>query len=112
MYEKGWDEKEELQRIVNDDRSTILVFDDHIIKGFVFAFAMPWCGMIFQLCVSKQHQRQGIGSQLLHAAEEFLRQENCHRVALFVTEKPIEKFYKRHNYKKDMQKLLWLDKDL
>ena len=55
---------------------------------------------IITIDVLPQARRAGVGSQLLHAAEERLRAADCHVVILetAVDNKAALSFYKRHDY--------------
>ncbi len=71
------------------------------IAGFIVAEASRrGMGHIITIDVLPDYRRSGLGSKLLLAAEDHLRQIPCHAVVLetAVDNAPALAFYKRHNY--------------
>ena len=71
-----------------------------VIVGFIVAEASRGRGHIITIDVLPDARGAGIGSQLLHAAEDRLRAAGCDAVILetAVDNKPALSFYKRHRY--------------
>lgn len=73
----------------------------HRIAGFITVELHPkGYGHIITIDVRKQHRRSGLGSQLMQAAEEDLREAGAFMVNLEVAANnpPAIAFYKRHQY--------------
>jgi [ribosomal protein S18]-alanine N-acetyltransferase len=70
------------------------------IIGFIVARASHGVGHVITIDVLPKAQRTGVGSGLLEAAEERLKQKQCTSVKLetSVDNKSALSFYKRHHY--------------
>lgn len=102
LYDETWETKEALERKIKQDPDTVIVAKiDNKIVGCVFVMVHGWMGMVCRLCVEKQYQKQGIGSKLLEAAENLVRQKGVKEVSLFVdSEKEcLKDWYRKNGYK-------------
>ena len=69
-------------------------------------------GWIYRLAVDPDHQKQGLGSALLKAAENWLKtDQNIARIQLMVRAENAEilSFYKDHGYTQSDIVMLWKD---
>ena len=70
-------------------------------------------GWVYYLAVAKAHERRGIGSELMRAAEEWLRIRGAVKVQLMVrsANEPALDFYDRVGYEHNDVKVLsrWLE---
>jgi ribosomal protein S18 acetylase RimI-like enzyme len=68
------DQREDVERLVNGSPAALLVAEDaEQVVGVVIAAWDGWRGNIYRLAVDDAYRRQGVGLQLTHAAEDYLR---------------------------------------
>jgi ribosomal protein S18 acetylase RimI-like enzyme len=96
-----------LERILSDnDYATVVACDGDQVVTFIGTRTGPLCeddgryGQIMALAVASDHQRQGIGRRLLHAAESDLMR---HQVSILVVTSGNQRsdaraFYERNGY--------------
>jgi len=94
--------KEELKSYIRHRGSFTLVAAD-VIEGEIQGFIIGHCvttGHIITIDVSPEARRSGVGSLLLRAAEDRMRQAGCHWVGLETAVDNVTalSFYKRHGY--------------
>jgi [ribosomal protein S18]-alanine N-acetyltransferase len=85
---------------VRANRSSVSEDDRRSIVGFIIAEANRRAGHIITIDVIANARRHGVGSMLLHAAEDRLRNAGCDYVELETAVDNISaiSFYKRHGY--------------
>ncbi len=81
------DDLESLAGLLERDSSALLVAEDAgVVVGSVIGAWDGWRGSIYRLAVAPAHRRQGLGSELLAAAEERLRSVGALRLTAVVAE--------------------------
>lgn len=95
--------QKELRAYIGRKGSFTLVAEEEgkgAIGGFIVAYGGPVLGHIITIDVAARARRLGVGSLLLQAAEERLRQVGCRGVGLETAVDNVAalSFYKRHGY--------------
>ncbi len=81
------DDVASLRALVDHQGSTLLVAeDDGAVIGSVIAGWDGWRGSVYRLVVAPGHRREGLGRQLLEAAESHLRSVGAARLQAIVVE--------------------------
>ena len=101
-----------LLKWMSDNKGKLFVAEvDNQVVGYVAvaiddgkdqspSIAMKELGYIPDFDVLREYQKQGIGKELIKAAEEYLKANNCSYVSLDVTEgNPALGFYYKQGYK-------------
>jgi ribosomal protein S18 acetylase RimI-like enzyme len=79
------DAAKDFQRALDGTTSTVLGLEnDNEVIGTVMVGHDGHRGWVYYLAVGKAHQREGIGSELMSAAEEWLRKLGAIKVQLMV----------------------------
>ncbi len=79
------DRLEDVQRLVNDPTAALLVAEqNHEIVGALIAGWDGWRGNLYRLAVRDGHRREGIGTALTRAAEDYLRRRGARRITALV----------------------------
>jgi ribosomal protein S18 acetylase RimI-like enzyme len=79
------DRREDVERLLDGSPAALLVAEDAgRIVGAVIAAWDGWRGNIYRLAVDDSYRRQGIGLQLIRAAEDYLRGCGVRRVTALV----------------------------
>jgi ribosomal protein S18 acetylase RimI-like enzyme len=95
-------DEECLSHLLKKPDAVILKFvsDDHI-TGCVYLEKQGNAVYLGMLSVAPAVQAQGIGKELLHAAEEYARQQRCDSIVMTVISLRLEliQWYGRHGYK-------------
>jgi len=88
------------ERVPGDDPEAWAAADGSNTMGFIVAEAGRQTGHIITIDVLEEARRSGLGSRLLAAAEDRLRELGCRMVVLetAVDNAPALAFYKRHEY--------------
>lgn len=100
------DHREDIERLVEDSPAALLVAEAAgQIVGAVIAAWDGWRGNIYRLAVHAGYRRQGIGTQLTEAAENYLRSCGVHRVTALVAydDRPVGSFWDAAGYPKDAE---------
>lgn len=95
------DEPAEIQKKLERDPDLFLVAEiDGQIVGSVIGGFDGRRGMMYHLAVAGSHRRQGIGTQLVEALEQRLREKGCIRYYLLVTKDNTEaiRYYENHGW--------------
>lgn len=63
-------------------------------------FACPKMGIIEELVVNKEFQKNGVGQKLIETMEQFFKEQNCKfvKVGVFAYNKNAIKFYQKNSY--------------
>jgi ribosomal protein S18 acetylase RimI-like enzyme len=91
----------DFQRALDGATSAVLGLErDDVLLGTVMVGHDGHRGWVYYLAVRTTHQRQGVGSELLSAAEEWLRQTGAVKVQLMVRNENESalRFYRRVGY--------------
>ena len=79
------DRREDIEQLVAESPAALLVAEaDDRVVGAVIAAWDGWRGNIYRLAVRDSRRREGIGLQLTHAAEAYLRDCGVRRVTALV----------------------------
>lgn len=100
LFEPHWDSRETLQRMIAQDPESILVAEkDGEVVGNVYIIRF-WEAHIFRLAVKKNHRNQGIGTLLLKAAEEKMKERGIEEYELYfeADNKELEAFYRERGF--------------
>jgi ribosomal protein S18 acetylase RimI-like enzyme len=92
---------EDFRRAIEGPTSTVLgIKSGGELIGTVMVGSDGHRGWVYYLCVSTSHQRAGLGSKLMWAAEEWLREKGAVKVQLMVRSEnePAMIFYERVGY--------------
>jgi len=103
----------DFERALEGATSAILVFKrDNVLLGTVMVGNDGHRGWVYYLSVSNAHRRAGLGSELMKAAEEWLRRKGAVKVQLMVRNENESafNFYERIGYETNDVKVLsrWL----
>ncbi|WP_198028946.1 GNAT family N-acetyltransferase [Actinoplanes sp. N902-109] len=85
----------------SDDETPLSVratAEDGTLIGGVTGFTWGGCGSIMSFWLSPQYRGQGLGRQLLTAAESEIRRRGCDRVVLATMSFQAPGFYLHHGY--------------
>ncbi len=87
---------------VNNDGYVLLVFEDNSgMRGFVLGHQEYNLGHVDRLYVDKRYQRQGIGTTLLEAYEDYAKEYGANRVILCSRASVQAKnFYNKNGYQR------------
>jgi ribosomal protein S18 acetylase RimI-like enzyme len=91
----------DFQRALDGATSAVLGLErDDVLLGTVMVGHDGHRGWVYYLAVRTTHQRQGVGSELMSAAEEWLRQTGAVKVQLMVRNENESalKFFRRVGY--------------
>jgi ribosomal protein S18 acetylase RimI-like enzyme len=91
----------DFQRALDGATSAVLGLErDDVLLGTVMVGHDGHRGWVYYLAVRTTHQRQGVGSELMSAAEEWLRQTGAVKVQLMVRNENESalRFYRRVGY--------------
>jgi ribosomal protein S18 acetylase RimI-like enzyme len=104
----------DFQRALAGPTSAVLGYkQDNELIGTVMVGNDGHRGWVYYLAVGKLHQRKGIGSELMGAAEEWLRENGAVKVQLMVRSEneSVLNFYDNVGYETSEVKVLsrWLD---
>jgi len=91
----------DFQRALDGATSAVLGLErDDVLLGTVMVGHDGHRGWVYYLAVRTTHRRQGVGSELMSAAEEWLRQTGAVKVQLMVRNENESalKFYRRVGY--------------
>jgi ribosomal protein S18 acetylase RimI-like enzyme len=79
------DTPEALATLIDRDPGALLVAElDGALAGTLIAGWDGWRGDMYRLAVAPEHRRRGIGTALVRAGEERLRELGCRRVTALV----------------------------
>lgn len=102
-FDDVWDSAEHWEeKIAKDPNSILVATDENEVIGCILIIEDPWTSFIFRLAVKETHRQKGIGSQLIEAAENQLRENGNEEVSIFVSadDEELQHFYERRGYKK------------
>jgi predicted N-acetyltransferase YhbS len=92
VWQNSWRE-DALERALNSARDLAFVaVQDSSVVGFASAHDLGFRAYLSELAVSGEHQRQGIGAQLVHRIERELAARGC-AVLIADVYPPAESFY-------------------
>jgi ribosomal protein S18 acetylase RimI-like enzyme len=105
----------DFQRALQGATSVVLgTKRDGVLVGTVMVGFDGHRGWVYYLVVAEAHQRTGIGSELMSAAEGWLRHAGAPKIQLMVRNEklPAMKFYERNGYEESDVKVLarWLER--
>lgn len=92
---------DDFRRAIEGTTSSVLgIKKDGELIGTVMVGSDGHRGWVYYLCVSTSHQRVGLGSELMRAAEEWLREKGAVKVQLMVRREneSAMSFYERVGY--------------
>jgi ribosomal protein S18 acetylase RimI-like enzyme len=79
------DRREDVERLVEGSPAALLIAEDaERVVGVVIAAWDGWRGNIYRLAVDDAHRRQGVGLQLIQAAEDYFHGCGVRRVTALV----------------------------
>jgi len=79
------DRADDVQRLIATPTSSLLLaVDIGEVVGSVIAGWDAWRGNLYRVAVAPEHRSQGLGTQLIKAAEADLRANGCQRVTALV----------------------------
>ena len=89
------------KKLTINDNLFFVSIDDNIVTGTVLAGYDGHRGWIYSLAVNPQRRLQGIGSKLLHHAEQKLLDRGCLKINLQILpdNESIKNFYLKNGYK-------------
>ena len=89
-----------IRDLVNKDGHTLFVAEENnSIRGFVMGYMVRDMGRVERIYVDKKYQRQGIGTALLRAYEEYARGHGAGRILLQSrATQQAKKFYIKNGY--------------
>ena len=87
----------ELGKALEKSAFTVAVYDEDRLIGFGRIVTDTIHAMIYDLIVAPDHQRQGIGGEILERLLKFCRKARVHDVQLFCAAGKRE-FYERHGF--------------
>ncbi|MEY2468126.1 MAG: hypothetical protein QOF21_824 [Actinomycetota bacterium] len=96
-----------IQLIDKDPAALLLAVDGDAVVGSIIAGWDGWRGGIYRLAVAPSHRRQGIGRQLLSAAEQRLEEAGALRSAAIVVETEAQAigFWNRSGWEQQAERL-------
>ncbi len=72
-----------IRDLVNKDKHALFVLEDNgTMRGFVLGYLVRDIGRVMRIYVDKRFQRQGIGTALLRAYEEYAQKNGAGRIVL------------------------------
>jgi ribosomal protein S18 acetylase RimI-like enzyme len=101
LFEQDWDREERLRTKVERYPGSIIVAEqDRHIVGVVYFIEDGWGAFLFRLAVKDDYRQKGIGSRLLHEAEDRLRRMGVTVVTIFVEEADmsLRGYYEKRGY--------------
>ncbi|MFA5966969.1 MAG: GNAT family N-acetyltransferase [Patescibacteria group bacterium] len=114
LFYEELDNENRLNQKIQKDPNSILVADvDNKAVGNVFIMEDGWMALIFHLAVRKDYQHKGIGTELLKAAEAYLKDKGFEEVQIVVREANPELlgYYEKLGYQKGGS-FRWMTKEL
>ncbi|MFA5966983.1 MAG: GNAT family N-acetyltransferase [Patescibacteria group bacterium] len=113
FYEELDNEGRINQKIQNNPNSILVTELDGKAVGNVFIMDDGWMALIFHLAVRKDYQHKGIGTELLKAAESYLKDKGYKEVQIVVREANPELlgYYEKLGYQKGGS-FRWMTKEL
>lgn len=100
------DRGEDLERLIDDSPAALLVAEsDGEVVGALIAAWDGWRGNMYRLAVSEGHRREGIGTALTRAGEDYLRGCGARRVTALVAfeDEAAGAFWEAAGYPKDRE---------
>ena len=101
------------QKIQKDPTSLLVAELDGKAIGNVFIMEDGWMALIFHLAVRKEYQHKGIGTELLKAAEAYLKDKGYEEVQIVVREAnpELQDYYEKLGYQGGGS-FKWMTKEL
>ncbi|MBI3572722.1 MAG: GNAT family N-acetyltransferase [Candidatus Kerfeldbacteria bacterium] len=85
LFDPVWDSRNNLLLKVTRAPDSIMVAEkDGKVVGNIYILADGWSAFIFRLTVATKAQGSGIGTELLNAAEDWVRDQGIEEIAGFV----------------------------
>ena len=100
------DRPEDLERLIVDSPAVLLVAErDGEIVGALIAAWDGWRGNMYRLAVSEERRREGIGTALVRAGENYLRGRGARRVPALVAfdDEAAARFWDAAGYPQDQE---------
>jgi ribosomal protein S18 acetylase RimI-like enzyme len=90
-----------------DAGALVIAEDDGRVVGSVIAAWDGWRGSVYRLAVRSSHRRQGLGRQLVAAAEERLQHLGARRLQAIVVESDAQAtaFWRRSGWTEQIERL-------
>lgn len=98
----GWNEEYQLtafdlSRVLKHSTFMVSAYDDQRLVGFGRVVSDSLHAMIYDLIVAPDHQRQGIGGEILDRLIKHCQDAHVHDIQLFCA-KGKREFYERHGF--------------
>jgi ribosomal protein S18 acetylase RimI-like enzyme len=110
LYDQEMDSEMRFNNKVAKSAESILVaHDGEKVIGCIIIID-DWGPLLFRLAIAKDYQKRGLGSQLLDAAESYLRKKYFREAHLLVDEreKELVKFYEKRGYQQsNLYRWMW-----
>ncbi len=116
LYDSVWDTEENFSGMCDRDPQSMLVAEiDGEIVGNIFL--VPYGSKVtflFRLAVKKSHQRQGIATQLLEHAQEYLLKNSYTEVGLLVDsgDEELQNYYEKRGFKRSKKAYYYMFKEI
>lgn len=101
LFDDAWDAPSHLnQKIAKDPTSILVAEEENEVTGCILIIRDNWTPFLFRLAVKESYRKKGVGTALMQAAEEQLRNEGMDEVAIFVDEEKtdLQKYYEKRGY--------------
>lgn len=103
LFDEVWDSENHLtEKISKDDQSILIAEENDEIIGCLLIMRDPWACFLYRLAVKESYRNRGVGSALLEAAENQLRDRGVEEVGLYVdsNKEELQDYYARRGYAK------------
>lgn len=116
MFEESWDGEANFASMIEKDKEAILVAetDGQVVGNIIISQHGNNVGLLFRLAVLPKWRKKGVGSLLIHKAEEVAKQKGMGEVALCVDEQKseLQDFYAKRGYLSSNHAYKWMWKSL
>jgi ribosomal protein S18 acetylase RimI-like enzyme len=101
LFDAVWDSRGNLRQKMHRNPNSLLVAEvRNRVVGCVYILEDGWGAFVFRLAVRPALRRQGVGSQLMNAAEKYILQKGIREMALFVddADEDLKRWYAERGY--------------